>query len=835
MLQAQKPTVYSQTITLDDGREIVIESGKLAKLADGCVTVRMGETILLATAVAAREAKVGIDFLPLTVDYQEKYSSTGRFPGGFLKRESRLSDYEILICRLVDRALRPLFPDDYHMETQIMIQLISSDKNDSPDALAGLAASAALMVSPIPFPNPIAETRVAKVEGEWIINPTIPQMALATLDIIVSGSISDINMVEGSMKEVPESEMLEAIKIAHEFIKKQCQAQLNLREACGKEKFTYAPDPSNEEINAALTAAVSDKILAIAMAGSDKHARSEGWKAIYTEYMATLPEDTSDGDKALYKKYYSSLKKEVVRNMVLDHRTRLDGRKLDEVRGIWCETDVLPTVHGSSIFQRGETQALCSITLGTKLDEQIIDGAIYHGYNKFLLHYNFPGFSTGEVKPNRGASRREIGHGNLAMRALRAVLPTEDINPYTVRLISDVLESNGSSSMATVCGGTLALLDAGIKLKKSVSGIAMGLISRASDGKYAVLSDILGDEDHLGDMDFKVTGTVDGITACQMDLKVDGLSYEVLEEALEQARRGRLHILEIMNEVQPQAREDYKPFVPRIVRFGIDKEFIGAVIGTGGKVIQGIQKETGATVSIEEVDNRGMVEISSPNKDSLDAAYKWIIGIVTPPEEGKIYEGTVKSLQVFGAFVEFMPGKEGLLHVSEISYDRVENVEDVLSPGDKVTVKLLEVDPRTGKFRLSTKALLDKPEGYVERESRPRGGDRDRGGRDDRGGDRGGFRGGDRRDDRGPRRDDRGGGGRDDRGGFRGGNDDRGPRRDDDRGTSRDNDQSGGQRNDQYNNNNQPQQNNNSNNGGNNGDYNAPQNGGGRPDNSEEW
>ncbi|MCX6353117.1 MAG: polyribonucleotide nucleotidyltransferase [Bacteroidetes bacterium] len=742
-----KPEVISQTITLPDGRNVIIETGKLAKMANGAVTVRLDDTILLATVVANKVPKPGVDFMPLTVDYQESFASTGRFPGGFFKRERNLSEYEVLICRLVDRALRPLFPDDFHCDTQIMISLISSDQKNIPDCLAGLAASAALSISDIPFGGPISEVRVAKVDGALSVNPTFEMQEKATLDIIVSGSIHDINMVEGEMKECSEAEMLEAIKLAHEVIKTQCQAQLDLVAKCGKPKFAFDPEPENEEIKNKITELFAKSIFDIAMSGVGKSERSEAFEALIKGYMEALPEDTSDEDKALAKKYFSKLKKSEVRRMILDERRRLDGRKMDEVRGIWCEVDVLPTVHGSALFQRGETQALATVTLGTKLDEQIIDSAIHQGTNRFLLHYNFPGFSTGEVKPKRAPARREVGHANLAMRAIKPVLPDAEVNPYTVRVVSDVLESNGSSSMATVCAGTLALLDAGVKLLKPVSGIAMGLIS-GENGKYAILSDILGDEDHLGDMDFKVTGTADGITACQMDLKVDGLSYQVLEEALEQAKQGRLHILGIMNSVQPAAREDYKPFVPRLEKLIIDKEFIGAVIGSGGKVIQGIQRETGATISIEEVDGKGIIEISSPDKESIDKAMAWIIGIVTPPEVGKTYEGKVVSLQAFGAFVEFLPGKEGLLHISEISYQRIDSMEGVLNPGDIVQVKLLEIDERSGKFRLSMKALLPVPEGYVEpvrreRESSGGGYDRDRrGGGGDRRGGGGGDRGG---------------------------------------------------------------------------------------------
>jgi len=748
---SHKPEVITQIITLEDGREIKIETGKLAKLADGCVTLTMGNTVLLATVVANRTAKEGVDFMPLTVDYQEKYASTGRFPGGFLKRESRLSDYEVLISRLIDRALRPLFPDDYHCDTQVMVSLISSDKQESPDALAGLAASAALTISPIPFLGPISEVRVALIDGVYKVNPNIDQLPLATLDIIVSGSLTDINMVEGEMKEVSEEMMLEAIKIAHEEIKKHCQAQLELREKCGQPKFEYDPEPENEEIKTKVAELFSDKLLEISLKASSKSERTDAYSALLSDYLEAQPEEEiTDEVKGFYKKYYSKLKKEVVRNMVLDHKTRLDGRKTDEIRPIWSETNILPMAHGSAVFTRGETQALATVTLGTKMDEQLIDGAIYQGTSRLLLHYNFPGFSTGEVRPNRGAGRREIGHGNLALRALRAILPSVEDNPYVIRIVSDVLESNGSSSMATVCAGTLALMDAGVKLKKPVSGIAMGLISRPSDKAYAVLSDILGDEDHLGDMDFKVTGTEDGITACQMDLKVDGLSYEVLAEALHQAKRGRLHILEKINEELSVPREDYKSFVPRIHRFEVHKDFIGAIIGTGGKVIQAIQRETGTVITIEEVGNVGVVEISSPDKVAMEKAFEWISGIISIPEVGTVYEAKVKSLQPFGAIMEFLPGKEGLLHVSEIKYERVEDVADLYQEGDIIQVKLIEIDQRTGKYRLSAKALLEKPEGYVERERAPRRDDR--GGRDDR---RGGGR-DDRRDDRGPRRDDRG-------------------------------------------------------------------------------
>ena len=752
-----KPQVFTQVITLDDGRTITLETGKFAKLTNGCVTVRMDDTILLAAVTASTAPREGIDFFPMSVDYQEKYAATGRFPGGFFKRENRLSDYEVLISRLVDRALRPLFADGFRNDVQVAISLISADGNVAPDALAGLAASAALTISDIPFEGPISEVRVAKIDGKLVINPYLQDMENATIDLIVSGSISDINMVEGEMKEVSEAEMLEAIKHAHEAIKIQCQAQIDFRAQCGKPKMVVAIEQDDAELMEKVRGLFAAKLHDICINPSSKQARTDAFAALLEEHIALAPKETDDEKAHIsgVKKYYSKLKKEVMRNMVLDHRVRLDGRKLNEVRGIWAETDLLPTVHGSALFQRGETQCLASVTLGTKLDEQMVDGALFKGYNKFLLHYNFPGYSTGEVKPSRGPGRREVGHGNLALRALKPMLPPEEVNPYTVRITADIMESNGSSSMATVCAGCLAMLDAGIKLKKSVSGIAMGLIS-GENGKYAVLSDILGDEDHLGDMDFKVTGTADGITACQMDLKVDGLSYSVVEEALMQAREGRLHILEIMNSVMPMAREEYKSFVPRMERFTIDKDFIGAVIGKGGSVIQEIQKVTGATISIDEIDGMGHVEVSSADKDALDKAVAWIQAICTTPDVGATYHGKVVSIQAFGAFVEFLPGKEGLLHISEISYDHLKDMEGVLAPGDEVDVKLLEIDQRTGKFRLSMKALLPKPEGYVERpprEDRPRD-DRRGGGRDDR---RGGGRDdrGPRRDDRGPRRDDR--------------------------------------------------------------------------------
>ncbi len=701
--------VINKTINLPDGRTITIETGKLAKQAHGSVVVRMGNTMLLTTVVANKEAKEGVDFLPLSVDYQEKFASTGKIPGGFLKRESRLSDYEILISRLVDRAIRPMFPDDYHADIQVNISLISGEEDSLPDALAALSASAALAVSDIPFNGPISEVRVARIEGQWIINPSKAQKEIADIDLIVAASMDNILMVEGEMKECSEDEMLEAIKIAHDAIKEQCRVQIELEKEVGKtEKREYSHENNDEELKAMMHKALYDKAYEIAARQvADKNVRSESFSKLKEEFVESLPED-HEYDSALISRYYSSIKKEACRNLVLNEAKRLDGRKLDEIRSIWSEIDYLPSAHGSSVFTRGETQSLSTVTLGTKMDEQLVDGAMYSGTNKFMLHYNFPGFSTGEVKPNRGPGRREVGHGNLAWRALKVVLPEE--NPYTIRVVSDILESNGSSSMATVCAGSLALMDAGIKIKKAVSGIAMGMISDSKTGKFAILSDILGDEDHLGDMDFKVTGTESGITATQMDIKVDGLSYDVLKQALEQAKAGRLHILNEMKKTIAEPREDLKPMAPRSEVIKIDKDMIGAVIGPGGKVIQQIQKDTGATVVIEEIDNHGVVSIFSANKEAMSAAMAKIKAIVAIPEVGEVYEGVVKSIMPFGAFVEFMPGKDGLLHISEIKWERVENMEGVMEVGEKVQVKLVEVDKKTGKFRLSRKVLLPKPE-----------------------------------------------------------------------------------------------------------------------------
>ena len=731
-----------KTITLPDGREITLETGKLAKQADGAVELRMGNTMLLATVVSAKEAGEGVDFMPLTVEYKEKFSSNGRFPGGFLKREGRASDYEILTARLVDRVLRPLFPDNYHADTIVQVTMYSADGVDFPDALAGLAASAALTVSDIPFQGPISEVRVARINGEFVINPTVDQLENADLELMVGATYDNIMMVEGEMKEVSEQVLLEALKTAHEAIKVQCLAQEELAKELGIVKREYCHEVNDEDLRKDVREKCYDKAYAIAKQGcADKHWRADSFKAICDEYIESLPEEERDEKTPLVKRYYHDVEKEAMRRCVLDEGIRLDGRKTTEIRPIWCEVNYLPGPHGSAVFTRGETQSLATVTLGTKLDEKIVDEVLNQGHERFLLHYNFPPFSTGEARAPRGTSRREIGHGNLAHRALKSMLP--DGFPYVTRVVSDILESNGSSSMATVCAGTLALLDAGVQMKRPVAGIAMGLIS---DGqKWAVLSDILGDEDHLGDMDFKVTGTTDGITATQMDIKCDGLSYEILEKALMQARDGRLHILNIINATIPAAREDYKPNVPRIVTMTIPKDLIGAVIGPGGKVIQGIQEESGATVSIDEIDQQGYIEVAAPNKDAIDRALSMIRAIVAQPEEGEVYTGKVMTIQDFGAFVQFMPNRDGLLHISEISWDRLPDMEaSGLKEGDEVTVKLIEIDKKTGKYRLSMRALHPKPEGWVERpreprRPRPEGGDgerrerRDRGDRGDRG------------------------------------------------------------------------------------------------------
>lgn len=701
----------NKTILLPDGREITIETGKLAKQADGSVVVKMGNTMLLAAVVSNKEAREGVDFLPLSVDYQEKFASSGKIPGGFLKREARLSDYEVLVSRLVDRVLRPLFPSDYHAETQMTIHLISADTEIMPDALAALAASAALAVSDIPFNGPISEVRVARIDGQLVINPTVTNLQRADIDLMVGASLDSVVMVEGEMNEVSEAEMLEAIQYAHDAIKVHCQAQIDLAELVGKTvKREYSHETHDDELRQKVYDATYNKAYEVAKKGSDsKSDRKEGFTAVLNEFVESLGEDHGY-DMTLIKTYYHDVEKDAVRNMILNDRVRLDGRKLDQIRSIWSEVNYLPATHGSAVFTRGETQSLTTVTLGTKLDEQMIDSAMVSGTNKFLLHYNFPAFSTGEVRPNRGPGRREIGHGNLALRALKKVLPSDAENPYTIRIVSDILESNGSSSMATVCAGSLALMDAGVPVRGAVSGIAMGLITDEKTGKFAVLSDILGDEDHLGDMDFKVAGTKDGITACQMDIKVHGLSYDVLSQALAQANAGRMHILNEMSKTIAEPNADYKPHTPRSFNIVIDKEFIGAVIGPGGKVIQQIQKDTGATIIIEEKNEKGHVNIFASNQDAMNSAISKIRGIVAQPEIGEEYIGKVKSIQPYGAFVEFMPGKDGLLHISEIKHERLETMDGVLEIGEEVKVKLIDVDKKTGKFKLSRKAILPKPE-----------------------------------------------------------------------------------------------------------------------------
>ncbi len=705
-----------KTIDLGDGRTITIETGKLAKQADGAVEVRMGNTMLLATVCSAQEAGEGVDFMPLQVEYKERFSAFGRFPGGFTKREGRASDYEILTSRLVDRVLRPLFPENYHADTFVNIMLFSSDGVDIPDALAGLAASAAIAVSDIPFNGPISEGRVARIDGKFKINPTYSELEKADMDLMVGATYDNIMMVEGEMDEVSEADLLEALKAAHDAIKVHCLVQKELTEAVGIAKRTYCHETNDEELRKDVWEKCYDKAYAIARAGNaDKHARQAAFDAIVEEYLANMGEEEAAEKGALVKRYYHDVEKEAVRRCILDEGIRLDGRTTTQIRPIWCEIDYVPGPHGSAVFTRGETQALATVTLGTKLDEKILDDVLNQGRERFLLHYNFPPFSTGEAKAQRGVGRREIGHGNLANRALKKMIP-EDY-PYVIRVVSDILESNGSSSMATVCSGTLALLDAGVKMKKPVSGIAMGLITDKDNVKYAVLSDILGDEDHLGDMDFKVTGTRDGITATQMDIKCDGLSYEVLEKALNQAREGRMHILDIITNTIAEPRTDLKPHAPRIETLTIPKDLIGAVIGPGGKIIQGIQEASGAIVTIEEIDNIGRIEISAPDRSSIDAALSRIRAITVQPEEGETYTGKVKSILAFGAFVEFLPGKDGLLHISEISWDRIDNMENSgIKEGDEVTVKLIEIDKKTGKYRLSMKALTPRP----PRTERPR-------------------------------------------------------------------------------------------------------------------
>ena len=756
--------VIKKIIELSDGRTIEIETGKLAKQADGSAVVKMGGTMLLATVTAATEVKEGTDFLPLQVDYREKYYAAGRFPGGFLKRESRPDDYEILISRLVDRPIRPLWPDDFHLEVFVNVMLISAEKDIQPDALAGLAASAALATSDLPFQGPISEVRVCRIDGKFVINPTFSEMERADLELMVAATEENIMMVEGEMKEVSEHDMLEAIKFAHEEIKKHCRIQKELMHELGTDvnKRDYPHDVEDEELKKAVREACYNRCYETAKAALPKHERAAAFDAVKADFLATIPEEELEEKTPLVERYYHDVEKEAMRNLVLDEGRRLDGRATDEVRPIWCEVDYLPCAHGSAIFTRGETQSLASVTLGTKLDMKEQDEVLIQGDQQFVLHYNFPPFATGEAKPQRATGRREIGHGNLAMRALKAVMPLAPENPYAVRVVSDILESNGSSSMASVCGGCLALMDAGVKIKKPVAGVAMGLITDAErpNDRYAILTDILGDEDHLGDMDFKVTGTADGITATQMDIKVDGLSYDVLEKALEQARRGRMHIMGEMLKVIPEPRADYKPFVPRIVQLRIAAEFIGAVIGKGGETIQKIQKETGTVINIDEEPipgtnlTEGVVDIASDNADNMQKALDWIKGICAVPEVGKVYHGKVVSILEFGAFIEIMPGKEGLLHVSEIAWNKTEKVEDVLAVGDEVDVKLLEYDPKAGKMRLSMRALQPKPEGYVEPKPRTGGPRREGGNGPRRDGKDGGNRGGGprREGNRGPRR-----------------------------------------------------------------------------------
>ena len=703
----------TKTIQLADGREITMETGRLARQADGAVIVKMGDTMLLATVVAKTEAAENVDYMPLSVDYREKYAASGRFPGGFFKREARPSDYEILISRLVDRALRPLFPDDYHAEVQVIITLISADINILPDAMACLAASAALSISDIPFNGPISEVKVGRVDGKFIVNPEASALVDSDMDLMIAASMDNIMMVEGEMKEISEKDMVDAIKFAHDAIKTQCQAQIEFAGMVEKSKVKreYNHETNDSEFKQTIHDATYQKIYDMAVKGiADKKERKRILDVIKEEFVATLSDEEREEKKMMISRYYHSVEREAIRNATLDSKIRIDGRKLDEIRPIWSEVDYLPAAHGSAIFTRGETQSLTTVTLGTKMDEQIIDGAIIEERTNFLLHYNFPPFSTGEAKFLRGTSRREVGHGNLALRALKFILPNPEDNHYTTRIVSDILESNGSSSMATVCAGTLALMDAGVKIKKPVSGIAMGLISDGNSKRYAVLSDILGDEDHLGDMDFKVCGTRDGITACQMDIKVDGMPYEILEEALEQAKAGRLHIMGEMMKTITEPRADFKPFVPRITQIKIPKEFIGAVIGPGGKVIQQMQRETGTTIVIEEVGEFGVIDIVASDVAAKDAVLARIKSICAVPEVGEIYTGKVKNITTFGAFIEILPGQDGLLHISEIEWRRLDKVEDALKVGQEIEVKLIDVDPKTGKLKLSRKVLLEKPE-----------------------------------------------------------------------------------------------------------------------------
>ena len=719
--------VITKTVQLPDGREISIETGKLAKQADGAVMLRMGNTMLLATVCAAKDAVPGTDFMPLQVEYREKYAAAGRFPGGFTKREGKANDDEILTCRLVDRALRPLFPSNYHAEVYVNVNLYSADGVDMPDALAGFAASAALSVSDIPFEGPISEVRVIRLNGEYIVDPTFEQMKDADMDIMVGATEENIMMVEGEMKEVSEQDLLQALKVAHEAIKPMCRLQKELAKELGKDvKREYCHEVNDEELREQVNKECYQPAYDITKQALEKHARAEAFEKIREDFKVRYAAAHADMEpaeleekNALVDRYYHDVERDAMRRCILDEGIRLDGRGTTDIRPIWCEVSPLPGPHGSSIFTRGETQSLSTVTLGTKLDEKLVDDVLDRSYMRFLLHYNFPPFSTGEAKAQRGVGRREIGHGHLAWRALKGQIPAD--YPYTVRVVSDILESNGSSSMATVCAGTLALMDAGVPIKKPVSGIAMGLIKNPGEEKYAVLSDILGDEDHLGDMDFKTTGTKDGLTATQMDIKCDGLSYEILEKALMQAKQAREHILGKILECMPEPRPELKPHVPRIEQIIIPKEFIGAVIGPGGKIIQGMQEDTGATITIDEEDGVGKVQVSGPNADCINAALAKIRAIVAVPEVGEIYEGTVRSIMPYGCFVEFMPGKDGLLHISEIDWKRLETVEEAgIKEGDKMTVKLLDIDPKTGKFKLSRRALLPKPEGYVERPPRPR-------------------------------------------------------------------------------------------------------------------
>ena len=719
--------VITKTVQLPDGRTITIETGKVAKQADGAAVLRMGNTVLLATVCAAKDAVPGTDFMPLQVDYREQYSAAGRFPGGFTKREGKASDNEILTSRLVDRALRPLFPSNYHAEVYVQVMLLSADGVDQPDALAGFAASAAMACSDIPFEHTISEVRVARINGEFVINPTFQQMEEADMDLMVGATKDNIMMVEGEMKEVSEQDLIGALKAAAEAIKPMCELQDELSKELGKDvKREYCHEVNDEELREQIKSELYAPVYDVNKQALEKHARMDAFDKIIADFMekydaahADLSADELEEKHAEATRYYDDVMRDAMRRCILDEGKRLDGRKTTDIRPIWCEVSPLPMPHGSAIFQRGETMSLSTCTLGTKLDEKLVDDVLQRGYQRFLLHYNFPPFSTGEAKAQRGVGRREIGHGHLAWRGLKDMIPADF--PYTVRLVSQILESNGSSSMATVCAGTLALMDAGVPMKKPVSGIAMGLIQNPGEDKYAILSDILGDEDHLGDMDFKTTGTKDGLTATQMDIKCDGLSFEILEQALMQAKAGREHILNCMMETISEPRAEMKPQVPRIVAFEIPKEFIGAVIGPGGKIIQQMQEDTNTTITIDEVDGVGKVQVSAPNKDAIDAALAKIKAIVAIPEVGEVYEGTVRSIMPYGCFVEILPGKDGLLHISEIDWKRLETVEEAgIKEGDKIKVKLLEIDPKTGKYKLSRRVLLEKPEGYVERERRPR-------------------------------------------------------------------------------------------------------------------